>query len=60
MISTKYFDQRGKDVMAALQSGKKPTGSKSRSAALPAVTQAVLSRWMQSVYVCPRAEPAGC
>jgi hypothetical protein len=60
MISTKYFDQRGKDVLAALQTGKKPTGVSSRSATLPAVTQAVLSRWMQSVYVCRDAEPTGC
>jgi hypothetical protein len=60
MISTRYFDQRGKDVLAALRSGKKPTGVSSRSAKLPAATQAVLSRWMQSVYVCRDAEPAGC
>jgi hypothetical protein len=58
MISTKYFDQRGRDVIAALRSGNNPT--KSRSAKLPALTKAVLSRWMQSVYVCPRAEFTGC
>jgi hypothetical protein len=60
MISTKYFDQRGKDVVAALRFGKKPTGAKSRSGSLPAVTQAVLSRWMQSVYVCPSSYATGC
>jgi len=60
MISTKYFDQRGRDVIAALRTGKEPTGPKSRSTALPPVTQAVLSRWIQSVYVCPEAEPMCC
>jgi hypothetical protein len=60
MVSTKFFDQRGKDVLAALRTGKKPTGVSRRSGSLPAETQAVLSRWMQSVYVCPRAELTGC
>ena len=57
MISTRYYDQRTKDVIDTLRTAGVPAAE---GDTLPAVTRAVLHRWMQSVYVCQSGACALC
>jgi hypothetical protein len=60
MISTRYYDNRFKDILQTLQTRKKRSGTSASAATLPTSTQAVLNRWMRSVYLCRSNEPGMC
>jgi hypothetical protein len=51
MISTKFYDERGKDVLQTLRT-QTSHGHTTATAALPGATRAVLNRWMRSAYLC--------
>lgn len=50
MISTRYFENRGKELLRDLQDGKIRRAVRE----IPGSTAEVLNRWVKSVYVCPR------
>ncbi|HEY7117982.1 MAG TPA: hypothetical protein VH475_15450 [Tepidisphaeraceae bacterium] len=53
MISTTYFENRGKAVLQELQAaGKKPVRNGRTGRAPSSLIDAVLNRWYNSVYVC--------
>jgi hypothetical protein len=53
MVSTRYFDNRGKAVLDALRTfGKKPAGRSGDSATMSPQSERVLNRWFGSVYLC--------
>jgi hypothetical protein len=57
MISTRYYDSRSKDVAEELRTARQ---ARDRGTSLPAITQAVLDRWMQSVWACPSDRRVHC